>query len=231
LRPARLEGCADPAARRGGDGDRQDARLSRARDALGARGRRGGVGLDLHQGAATPARPRGRTALPRPAGAPPAHGRAQGPQISLAGSYSVRDRYNDGLSSNDSYSVGLQANLNLFDGGAAKARAAQSKTNIAIAESQFASQRDQIRFDVEQYYFQLQSNLNNVQTSSVALNQANQALDLARLRFQNGVGTQTEVIAAENDLTRAEGNRITAILDYNRALANLQRSVTSRAFR
>ncbi|WP_306535187.1 TolC family protein, partial [Nostoc linckia] len=154
-----------------------------------------------------------------------------GPQISLAGSYSVRDRYNDGLSSNDSYSVGLQANLNLFDGGAAKARAAQSKTNIAIAESQFASQRDQIRFDVEQYYFQLQSNLNNVQTSSVALNQANQALDLARLRFQNGVGTQTEVIAAENDLTRAEGNRITAILDYNRALANLQRSVTSRAFR
>nr|WP_306542722.1 TolC family protein [Nostoc linckia] len=143
----------------------------------------------------------------------------------------MRDRYNDGLSSNDSYSVGLQANLNLFDGGAAKARAAQSKTNIAIAESQFASQRDQIRFDVEQYYFQLQSNLNNVQTSSVALNQANQALDLARLRFQNGVGTQTEVIAAENDLTRAEGNRITAILDYNRALANLQRSVTSRAFR
>jgi outer membrane protein TolC len=70
-----------------------------------------------------------------------------------------------------------------------------------------------------------------VQTSSVALNQAREALNLARLRFQAGVGTQTEVIAAENDLTRAEGNRVTAILDYNRALANLQRSVTSRASR
>ncbi|MEH2206267.1 MAG: TolC family protein [Nostoc sp.] len=154
-----------------------------------------------------------------------------GPQVSLAGNYNLLDRYDDGVSLTDGYSVGLQGNLTVFDGGAARARAAQSKANIAIAETQFANQRDQIRFDVEQYYAQLQSNLNNVQTSSVALNQAREALNLARLRFQAGVGTQTEVIDAENDLTRAEGNRVAAILDYNRALANLQRSVTSRASR
>ncbi|MEH2424578.1 MAG: TolC family protein [Nostoc sp.] len=154
-----------------------------------------------------------------------------GPQISLVGNYNLLDRYNDGVSITDGYSAGLQGNLSLFDGGVAKARAAQSRANIGIAESQFASQRDQIRFDVEQYYSQLQSNLDNVQTSSVALNQAREAVNLARLRFQAGVGTQTEVIDAENDLTRAEGNRVAAILDYNRALANLQRSVTSRASR
>ncbi|MBD2244658.1 TolC family protein [Nostoc sp. FACHB-888] len=154
-----------------------------------------------------------------------------GPQISLAGNYNLQDQFDDGISINDSYSLGLDGNLTLFDGGAARARAAQSRANIAIAESQFGSQRDLIRFDVEQYYSQLQSNLNNVQTSSVALNQASEALKLARLRFQAGVGTQTEVIDAENDLTRAEGNRVTAILDYNRALANLQRAATSRPSR
>ncbi|WP_375515069.1 TolC family protein [uncultured Nostoc sp.] len=154
-----------------------------------------------------------------------------GPQISLAANYNLLDQYNDGVSITDGYSLGLNGNLTLFEGGAARARAAQSRANIAIAETQFASQRDLIRFDVEQYYSQLQSNLNNVQTSSVALNQAREALNLARLRFQAGVGTQTEVIDAENDLTRAEGNRVAAILDYNRALANLQRSVTSRGSR
>ncbi|MDZ7959971.1 MAG: TolC family protein [Aulosira sp. DedQUE10] len=154
-----------------------------------------------------------------------------GPQLGVTGSYSFQDRYNDGISVVDGYSLGLQASLTLFDGGAARARAAQSRANIAIAETQFANQRDQIRFDVEQFYFQLQSNLDNVQTSTLALSQAREALQIARLRFQAGVGTQTEVIAAENDLTRAEGNRVTAILDYNRALANLQRSVTSRATR
>ncbi|MBW4453163.1 MAG: TolC family protein [Nostoc indistinguendum CM1-VF10] len=154
-----------------------------------------------------------------------------GPQISLTGNYNLQDQFDDGISINDSYSLGLDGNLTLFDGGAARARAAQSRANIAIAETQFGSQRDLIRFDVEQYYSQLQSNLNNVQTSSVALNQASEALKLARLRFQAGVGTQTEVIDAENDLTRAEGNRVTAILNYNRALANLQRAATSRASR
>ncbi|BAZ48658.1 outer membrane efflux protein [Nostoc sp. NIES-4103] len=154
-----------------------------------------------------------------------------GPQVSLTGRYNLQDVYNDRISATDGYSLGVQASLTLFDGGAARASADQSKANIAIAEAQFASQRDDIRFDVEQYYSQLQSNLNNVQTSSVALNQAREALTLARLRFQAGVGTQTDVISAENDLTRAEGNRVTAILNYNRALTNLQRSVSSRASR
>ncbi len=153
-----------------------------------------------------------------------------GPQISLASTYSLLDRFDDGIGITDGYSVGLQANQNLFEGGAARASAAQSRANIAIAESQFASQRDQIRFDVEQFYSQLQANQNNVQTSSVALNQARESLNLARLRFQAGVGTQTEVIAAENDLTRAEGNRVAAILNYNRALANLQRVCHFQSF-
>ncbi len=151
-----------------------------------------------------------------------------GPQIGLNGTYSVLDQFDDGLSLTDGYSVGLRARLVLFDGGAAKARAAQSKVNIAIAENRFASQREQIRFNVEQFYAQLQSNLDNIQTSGVALDQAKEALRLARLRFEAGVGTQTDVIFAENDLTRAEGNRVTAILNYNRALANLQRTVTER---
>ncbi|MFL9451447.1 TolC family protein [Tolypothrix bouteillei VB521301_2] len=151
-----------------------------------------------------------------------------GPQVSLAASYELQDQFNDGASVTDGYSVALQASLNLFDGGAAKAQAAQAKLNIAISETQFASQRNQIRFDVEQYYSQLQSNLENVQTATTSVDQAKEALRLARLRFQAGVGTQTEVIDAENDLTTAEGNRVTAILDYNKALANLQRAVTTR---
>ena len=154
-----------------------------------------------------------------------------GPQVSLVASYSFLDQFNDNLSVADGYSVGVRASLNLFDGGASRARAAQARANIAIAETQFAEQRNQIRFQVEQAYSNQQSNLENVQTANTALEQAREALRLARLRFQAGVGTQTDVINSENDLTRAEGNRVRAILDYNRALAQLQRSVTLRAFR
>jgi outer membrane protein TolC len=151
------------------------------------------------------------------------------PQVSLVGSYQVQDQFDDGRNLNDDYAIGVRANLSLYDGGAARARADQAKANIRIAENQFANQRNQIRFEVEQAYSQLQSNLENVQTANTALEQAREALRLARLRFQAGVGTQTEVIDAENDLTNSEGNRVQAILNYNRALANLQRAITSRS--
>ncbi|WP_375466444.1 TolC family protein [uncultured Nostoc sp.] len=154
-----------------------------------------------------------------------------GPQISLVASYSLLDQFNDNVSVTDGYSVGVRASLNLFDGGAARAQAAQAVANIAIAETQFAEQRNQIRFQVEQAYSTQQSSLANVQTSNTALEQAREALRLARLRFQAGVGTQTDVINSENDLTQAEGNRVRAILDYNRALASLQRYVSLRALR
>ncbi|MEH2240386.1 TolC family protein [Nostoc sp.] len=154
-----------------------------------------------------------------------------GPQVNLVASYDLLDQFNDNVSVTDGYSFGVQATLNLYDGGAARARADQSKANIAIAETQFAEQRNQIRFQVEQAYSTQQSNLENVQTANTALEQAREALRLARLRFQAGVGTQTDVINSENDLTQAEGNRVTAILNYNRALAQLQRSVTLRALR
>jgi outer membrane protein TolC len=151
-----------------------------------------------------------------------------GPQINLIASYNLLDQFNDTVSVTDGYSVGVRASLNLYDGGASRARAAQASKNIQIAETNFAGQRNTIRFEVEQAYSQLQSNLVNVQTSNTALEQAREALRLARLRFQAGVGTQTDVIAAENDLTQSEGNRVSAILDYNRALADIQRAVTIR---
>jgi len=150
-----------------------------------------------------------------------------GPRVNVLTSYDVGDTFNDGSGITDNYSLGANVSLNLYDGGAARARARQEEANIAIAETNFADTRNQVRFEVEESYNTLQANLANIQTASVALEQAREALRLARLRFQAGVGTQTEVIDAENALTNAEGNRVTAILDYNRALARLQRAISS----
>ncbi|NQZ64794.1 TolC family protein, partial [Crocosphaera sp.] len=54
-----------------------------------------------------------------------------------------------------------------------------------------------------------------------------EALRLARLRFQAGVGTQTDVINAQRDLSQARGNFLQAIIQYNQSLNALQRSVSN----
>ena len=130
--------------------------------------------------------------------------------------------FNDSTSS-----VGINFNLTLFDGGAARARARQQEIAGTINEEQFSQNLDQIRFDVEQSFFNLQANQENIATSQVAVTQAQEALNLANLRLQAGVGTQLDVLTAQSDLTQAQFNNVSAILGYNRSLAALQRAVSN----
>ncbi|MGE5660555.1 MAG: TolC family protein [Actinomycetota bacterium] len=127
----------------------------------------------------------------------------------------------------DGYTVRATLSWNLFDGGAAQARAQQREADIQLAESRFDQLRSQIRQQVEQAYFELESSFASIETAEAGVEQAREALRLARLRFQAGVGTQTDVIQAETDLTRAERNRLLAIIGYNRALSSLQRAVSN----
>jgi outer membrane protein TolC len=127
----------------------------------------------------------------------------------------------------DGYSVRATLTWNIFDGGATQARARQREVDIKIAEGRFDQVRNQVRREVEQAYFGLESSFENIETSEAGVLQAREALRLARLRFQAGVGTQTDVIQAETDLTRAERNRLLAIIGYNRSLSSLQRAVTN----
>ncbi len=150
------------------------------------------------------------------------------PEVSVAFNYNQEDIFNDKQNLAFGNSQSIQATLRIFDGGIAKAQAAQRTAQENIAEVQFADQRNQIRLEVETAFLQLGSNLENVQIANIALEQAREALRLGRLRFQAGVGTQTDVINAQNNLVRAEGTRSQAILNYNRALAQIQRALTKR---
>lgn len=152
---------------------------------------------------------------------------ALGPTVSLQVQYNVLNNLRDNLGFGDGYSVAAGFNWNFFDGGAAHARAKQQDINKQIAETRFAQTRENIQFQVESAYANLRSTFENIGTNRQAVIQAREALRLARLRFQAGVGTQTEVINAENDLTRAEGNLVTAVIGYNRSLASLERAVTN----
>ncbi|HEY9631674.1 MAG TPA: TolC family protein [Coleofasciculaceae cyanobacterium] len=125
------------------------------------------------------------------------------------------------------FSAAVGVNWTIFDGGQSRAQADQSEANIAIAENQFASNREQIRFQVEQAYSTLRSSFDNIQVTALAVQNATEALRLARLRFQAGVGTQTDVLQQQTALTQAEVNSLTAILNYNRALASLQRQISN----
>ncbi len=147
------------------------------------------------------------------------------PQVGVSAGYSIGNDFNKDNSLTTGFSIAATMKWRAFDGGSAKATAAQFGRDAVTADLQYESTRNQIRFAVEQAYFNLRSSFESIQTASLSVEQAQEALRLARLRFQAGVGTQLEVINSETALTRAQGNRVNAILGYNRALAQLKRSL------
>jgi outer membrane factor, OMF family len=132
----------------------------------------------------------------------------------------------DNFRGNLGYGVGVQVNLNAFDGGEIKAQVQEINENIKILETQYDNQKNQIRLQVESSYTAIERNRENIRTSEGALALAKESLELARLRLKAGIGTQLDVIQAQTDLTQAEGNVIEAILDYNRAIASIARATT-----
>ncbi|MGB3615749.1 MAG: TolC family protein [Elainellaceae cyanobacterium] len=153
------------------------------------------------------------------------------PQLSLSAQYQVQDLLDETRAisggDQDSFSIGAQLDWLFFDGGASRARARQEGLDIEIAETDFADTRESIRFEVEQAFFNIESNLENIQTARAAVQLAEESLRLARLRFQAGVGIQSDVIQAQTDLTEAEANLVNAVLGYNRALVAVKRAVSN----
>jgi OMF family outer membrane factor len=152
-----------------------------------------------------------------------------GPQLTFSANVSLADDLIDDNLGTYGYGLGAQASKTIFDGGSAKAIAAQQQTNVDIAETQFANFKNLIRFQVEQNYYTLKSSRDRILTTRCAIEQAQQGLTLAKLRRDYGVGTSLEVSNATTDLAQAENNYLSAIVDYNRALASLQRFVGQSA--
>ncbi|MCY7406516.1 MAG: TolC family protein [Alkalinema sp. CAN_BIN05] len=155
---------------------------------------------------------------------------ALGPRIQLQARYNLLKIFEQPVSEVSSgYSVAAVATWRLFDGGAARSQAQQQEIVKQVAETRFTQSRNAIRFQVEQSYATLTSSGKNIETTTKALGQACEARRLAKLRFDAGVGTQTDVLNAETDLTRSAGSRVTAILNYNRSIAQLLRAVSNVA--
>ena len=143
-------------------------------------------------------------------------------RVNLFANYNLGKTISTNSPAQDGYSVGARLSWNFWDGGGSAARSDRQKITDNVSDSQLITARNQVRFEVEEAFSSLSTNTQKIETSTQALRQAEESLKLARLRFQAGVGTQTDVIQAQTALATSRGDRVTAILDYNRALSILR---------
>ena len=125
----------------------------------------------------------------------------------------------------DSWSAGVNASWNVFDNGLTQASIKSANMALAKAQEEAAQTDDQIRLDVRTAYLGLQAAEKNIQTTSVAVTRAEEDYKIAQVRYSAGVGTNLDVMDANEKLTTARTNYYTALYNYNTSKASLDKAM------
>ena len=126
-------------------------------------------------------------------------------------------------SSSFSNTIGLNASWYIFDGGKSRSLYKYNKSKAEEAKLTFAVKRAQIRKEVEEVFFKLESAKLNISAAYSEVISARESLRLAKLRYKSGITTQREVVNNQRDLTDSEVRYIISVTSYNSLLADLSR--------
>jgi outer membrane protein len=125
------------------------------------------------------------------------------------------------------WTPGWTATLNLsmpiFDGFTTTAEIRKAKTDYQNTSLSLEQLKQQIELDVRQSHYTYQESGERLRAQSKTIEQAEEGLRIARLRYQNGIGTQLEILSAEAALTQSKTNYVQATHDAAEAVYGLLR--------
>jgi outer membrane protein len=113
--------------------------------------------------------------------------------------------------------IGIQAQIPLWDGGRREAQKAESEARLRREEILEQDLLDQMELEIRAAVEQLQSSGVQVQAAEEGLKLAEAELEQAQRRYRGGVATTLEVTGAQAHLQRARANRIEALFNHNLA--------------
>lgn len=125
----------------------------------------------------------------------------------------------------ETYTGVVVLSVPIWDSGITRAREAQARDDLEIAQLRLQQAREGVALEVRQAYLNLQDAQKRLTVVQKGLEQATEALRLARVRFEAGVSPQLEISDAELAFTQAQTNFVNAQFDYLDAYAALQRAI------
>ncbi len=124
--------------------------------------------------------------------------------------------------------VGISATLPIFDGLRKAKKIQQNRINIAQIELQQKNLERSIDNEIKDTKILLQNSLEELKNQQENVQLAEEVYNIARIKYQEGVGSSIEVMDADNEFKRAQTNYYNALLstlinkvNYEKALGVL----------
>ena len=119
--------------------------------------------------------------------------------------------------------ISLNFSWDIFDGGISRTESQNSNLQAKIEDLNYKIESNFLKEEIINRYKILKADEKKIFISRKELDAAIEAMKLSRLRLNNGVATQREVINSQKDLTAAKSTFYKNIANYNISLISLKR--------
>ncbi len=149
------------------------------------------------------------------------------PSVQAFGGYDVHNSILSTDLSDEKYGwiAGVQFNWSLFDGWRTKGKVVEATALYERAGVEVDDAGRRIELEVRTAFSNFIEADEVLKSQEKVLEEAEEALRLARARSEAGTGTQLNVLSAQTALTEARTTQILALRDYSVARARLERAI------
>ena len=123
----------------------------------------------------------------------------------------------------------VQGSVPIWDSGAIAGQVIQQRALLSEAKITYEDDVRQVELEIQQAYSNLRQFREQVQSQEKNVEQAEEALRLAKARLDAGAGTQLDVLNAQVQLLTAQSTRLQALFGYNSALAEFDRATGAQS--
>lgn len=125
----------------------------------------------------------------------------------------------------EKWTATVTASWNVFDSGVTAAGIRQARAARLKAIHKLKQTKNSVGIAVKTAYLNIRGAERRIPTAKIALEQATEDYRIAKVSYNAGVATNTDVMDAQVSLTSANTNYIAALYDYNVSIASLDRAM------
>lgn len=149
------------------------------------------------------------------------------PTIEFSGDYNFKSENPSNMfnSRHSNWNAGVAVSLPIFDGFATKAKVEAARAKLAQSFISKENVSDQVAVDVKKACLDLRQYSQVIKSQQDNLEDAKEALKIANVRFDNGIGVNLDVLDSQVSLASVQQNLASGVYDYLMAQASLDRSM------
>lgn len=153
------------------------------------------------------------------------------PTLKINLAYGVKNGYIPNLDvMRGNWVVGLDVDVPIFNGFRTHAEEEEALANRRVSEARTSDSERLVASEVQQAVSDVRTSADKIETSTLQVEQARKALDIATVRYESGVITNLDLIDAETALAQARLGHLQALFDYVISSTSLDRAVGNQLF-